>query len=140
MKTITLLAVMAMLLMDFLGSKSSVGGPLTDLLVLFIVMLVVGIYDAWSNSRGPFGWIVSIVMAAIGGLVANMLEGMAMETVLTAVHFQGKLAASQWSYIISAGTAALTVFGSWIAIQVVHGGLAGMISIFANKGNAASGR
>jgi hypothetical protein len=60
-KIIALLAVMAMLLVDVLGSKSSVGGPMTDLLVAFLIMLVVGIYE--SRNCGPLGWIVNIVLA-----------------------------------------------------------------------------
>jgi hypothetical protein len=50
-KTITLLAGAAILLVDVFGSKSSVGGPMTDLLVSFIIMLAVGLYEAWGAAR-----------------------------------------------------------------------------------------
>jgi hypothetical protein len=38
-KIIALLAVVAVFLADVFGSKSSVGGPMTDLLVTFLIML-----------------------------------------------------------------------------------------------------
>jgi hypothetical protein len=65
---------------------------LTDLLVSFIVMLAVGIYESWG--RGPLGWVVNIVLSVIGGLTALSLMSMALETTMTLVHFQGKLATS----------------------------------------------
>ena len=107
---------MAMLLVDLFGSKSSVGGPITDLLVVFIVMLAVGIYEAWSRKRGALGWIVNIVAAVIGGFVAVSLAGMAMETILTQIHFQGRLATSHhpMRYIAEVGMAIFTVLGSWL--------------------------
>ena len=61
MKIIVLLAVAAMLLVNVFASKSSVGGPMTDLLVSFLIMLVVGFYE--SRNRGPVGWVVNIVLA-----------------------------------------------------------------------------
>jgi hypothetical protein len=122
LKIITLLAVMAMLLVDLFGSKSSVGGPITDLLVVFIVMLAVGIYEAWSRKRGALGWIVNIVAAVIGGFVAVSLAGMAMETILTQIRFQGRLATSHhpMRYIAEVGMAIFTVLGSWLTLQIVN--------------------
>jgi uncharacterized membrane protein YeaQ/YmgE (transglycosylase-associated protein family) len=121
-KTITLLAVTAMLLVDVFGSKSSVGGPMTDLLVVFIVMLAVGIYEAWSKKRGPVGWIVNIVASIIGGFVAVSLTATAMESILTEIHFQGKLASSHhpMRYISELAMAIFTILGSWIALQLVN--------------------
>ena len=117
-----LLAVMAMLLVDVFGSKSSVGGPMTDLLVAFLIMLAVGSYESWSGNRGPFGWIVNIVAAIIGGLVAISLMAMALETILTSIHFEGQLATSHhpMRYISEAGMAISTVLGSWITLQIIN--------------------
>lgn len=122
MKTITLFTVIAMLLVDVFGPKSSVGGPMTDLLVVFIAMLAVGIYEAWLKNRGPLGWIVSIVASVIGGFVAVSFAGMVMETILTSIHFQGKLATSQhpMRYISEVGMAMFTVSGSWITLQLIY--------------------
>lgn len=111
---------MAIFLLDVFGSKSSVGGPMTDLLVSFLVMLAVGIYEAWG--RGPPGWIVNILLAVFGGLAGLWLMGMALETIMTAVHFQGKLATSHdpLRYIADVALPVFTVLGSWIAIQIVN--------------------
>ena len=49
-KTIALLAVLAMILQGLIGTTSSVGGPLTIMLILFLAMLAVGIYEACRRS------------------------------------------------------------------------------------------
>jgi hypothetical protein len=122
-KTITLLAVMAILLLELSGAmpKSSVGGPLTITLILLLAMLAVGLYEAWLKKRGALGWIVSIVVAVIGGFVAAIFGSMAMEMILPYLHLEGSLASSQHPllYIFSAGMAILTVLGSWITLQIV---------------------
>ena len=122
MKTIALLAVLAMLLVDVFGSKSSVGGPMTDLMVMFVVMLAVGIFEAWSKDRGPLSWVVNIVAAVLGGCVAVSLVGMAMETLLTQIHFEGRLATSDhpMRYVSEASMAVFTVLGSWITLQLIY--------------------
>ena len=122
MKTIALLAVIAMWLQDLFGTKSSVGGPMTMMLIELLAMLAVGIYDAWSNGRGPFGWIVNIVAAMIGGFAAVALTGEVMETIRALMQIQGSLAKSNHPllYIASAVVAISTVVGSWGAIRMVH--------------------
>jgi hypothetical protein len=136
---IALLAVVAILLADVFGSKSSVGGPMTDLLVSFLVMLAVGLYEAWG--RGPLGWIVSVVLAIVGGLCALNLMSMALETIMTAVQFQGKLATSNHPlrYIADVAMPVCTVLGSWISIEIVNRVVSAMATLFTNKANAASG-
>jgi hypothetical protein len=111
MKTITLLAVLAMLLLQLSGPKSSVGGPLTMMLILFVAMLAVGIHEAWLNKRGALGWIVSIVASVIGGLVAVIFVGMAMEMILPHLDLEGSVASSQHplAYVLNAAMAILTV-------------------------------
>lgn len=122
MKTITLLAVMAMLLQALIGTQSSVGGPLTMLYIVFLTMLAVGLYEAWSKKRGVLGWIVNIVASVIGGFVAVILGSMAMEMILPHLHLEGSLASSGHPllYISSAGMAIVTVLGSWITLQIVN--------------------
>ena len=119
MKIITLLAVLAMLLLSVAMPNSSVGGPLTILLILFLVMLAAG---AWLKKRGVLGWIVNIVAAVIGGFLVVIFAGMAMETILPHLHLEGSLASSQHPllYVLSAAMAILTMFGSWIALQIVN--------------------
>jgi hypothetical protein len=121
-KIITLLAVMAMLLLSVAMPTSSVGGPLTIVLILFLAILAVGVHEAWLKKRGVLGWIVNIVVAVIGGFVAVGLAGMAMETILPHLHLEGSLASSQHPllYISLAAMAILTVLGSWITLQIVN--------------------
>ena len=122
MKTIALIAVMAMLLLSVAMPKSSVGGPLTIMLILFLAMLAVGIHEAWLKKRGGLGWIVNIVVSVIGGFVAVIFAGMAIEMILPHLHLEGSLASSQHPllYVLCAAMAILTVLGSWIPLQIVN--------------------
>ena len=122
MKIIALLAVMAMLLLSVAMPNASVGGPLTIMLILFLVMLAVGIHEAWLKKRGVPGWIVNIVVSVIGGFVAAGVAGMPVETILPHLHLEGSLASSQHPllYVLSAAMAILTVLGSWLPLQIVN--------------------
>ncbi|MGL9617780.1 hypothetical protein QRQ56_07260 [Bradyrhizobium sp. U531] len=122
MKTITLLAVAAMLLLEVFGPTSSVGGSMSFMLVFVIVTLAVPIYEAWSNRRGAIGWIVNLFASIVGGLTAIALVGMAMETILPHLHLEGSLASSQHplKYVVVAVIAILMVAGSWIPLQIVN--------------------
>lgn len=121
-KTIALLSVAALLLVELSGAmpRSSVGGPLTIMLIMLIAMLAVGIHDAWTKKRGPLGWIASIVAAVIGGFVAASLVSLVMDMIRPHLHLNGSLASSQHPllYISLAGMAILTVLGSWITLQI----------------------
>jgi hypothetical protein len=64
MKTIPLLAVMTSLLVDVFGPKSSVGGPMTELLVSFLIMLAADLYKAWG--RGPIAGLFCQNLAHVG--------------------------------------------------------------------------
>ena len=122
MKTIALLAVLAMILQGLLGTTSSVGGPLTIMLILFLTMLAVGIYEAWLNKRGALGWIVNIVASVVGGLVVTIFIGIAMESILPYLHLEGSLASSQHPllYVLLAGMAILTVLGSSVTLRIAN--------------------
>lgn len=61
------------------------------MLVFVAAMLGVAIYEIWSNRRGAIGWIVNIVAAAFGGLLAAALIGMAMDAMLPHLQFEGRL-------------------------------------------------
>jgi len=114
--------VVAMLLQALLGTQSSVGGPMTMLYIVFVTMLAVGLYEAWSNRRGVLGWIVNIVASLIGGFVAVAMGGMVMEMILSNLKLEGALASSGHPllYIGSAGMALLTVLGSWGTLQIIN--------------------
>jgi hypothetical protein len=91
MKAITLLAVIAILLLELSGAmlNSSVGGPLTIMLILFLAMLAVGFHEAWLKKRGALGWIVSIVASVIGGFLAVNFGSTAMEMILPRLDLKG---------------------------------------------------
>ena len=122
MRTITLLAVAAILLLEVFGPRSSVGGSMGFMLVFFVVILAVAIYEAWSNGRGAIGWIVNIVASVVGGLTAIALIGMALETILPYLHLEGSLASSQHplKYVVVTVIAILMVLGSWIPLRIVN--------------------
>ncbi|MBR0950872.1 hypothetical protein [Bradyrhizobium canariense] len=122
MKTITLLAVAAMLLVEIFGPKASVGGSMSFVLVFVLVVLAVAIYEAWSNKRGAIGWIVNLFVSVFGGLVAIALIGMAMEAMLPHLHLEGSLASSQHplKYILVAAIAICMVLGSWVPLWAVN--------------------
>jgi uncharacterized membrane protein YeaQ/YmgE (transglycosylase-associated protein family) len=121
-KTIALLSVAALLLVELSGAmpRSSVGGPLTIMLIMLIAMLAVGIHEAWTKKRGPLGWIASIVASVIGGFVAASLVSLVMDMIRPHLHLNGSLVSSQHPllYISLAGMAILTVLGSWITLQI----------------------
>jgi len=73
-KTIALLAVVAIVLLDVFGSKSSVGGPMADLMVSFLIMQAGGVYE--TRESDPAGWVVNVVLAFIGGLAGLWLTTM----------------------------------------------------------------
>jgi hypothetical protein len=130
LKTITLFAVLAIAVADLFGSKSSVGGPMTDLLISFGVMLAVGIYEAWG--RGPVGWLVCTVLAVVGGVASLCLMSLALEATISALHFQGRLATASHPlrYIPDVALPIATVAGSWLAIRIAQKAFA----MIANSG------
>lgn len=121
MKTILFLTVAATLAASA-TSKSSVGGPLTELLILVVAMWAVGVHEAWSKRLGFLGWVASIVLSFVGGSAGIAIGNMAMESTLSLLHFEGSLAKSDSPllYILSIVMALLTVFGSWGAIQSLN--------------------
>jgi hypothetical protein len=123
MRTITLIAVITILLLDLSDAlpKSSVGGPMAMLMIFFLAVLAPGLYEAWSQKRGMLGWIVSIVASVVGGFLGTVVASVILGTVLSYLNLGVPLAASQHPlrYIASAGTMLLAMLGSWIALQIV---------------------
>ena len=95
---------------------------LTLLLVFVAVLLAVAIYEAWSNRRGAVGWIVNVVAAAFGGLLAVAFIGMGMDATLPYLQFEGSLASSQnpLEYVVVALIAIVMVLGSWIPLRILN--------------------
>lgn len=120
MKIIALLAVTAIFLVDMFGSKSSVGGPMTYLLVSLVAILAVGLHQGWG--RGPVGWVVNVVLALIGGVAALSLAGTGLEMAMSALHFEGRLATSDHPlrYLADVAIPIATTSGAWLATQVAR--------------------
>ena len=123
MKYIALIAVIAILLLEISGAipRSSVGGPMTIALVFFIAAVAVGIHEAWSNKRGVLGWIVSIVVALVGGLVGASLGSMVLETIQGLLNLEGALAETRHPllYVSLVGMMLFALLGSWLALRIV---------------------
>lgn len=124
MRTITLLAVIAILLLEFSGAipKSSVGGPLTLMLIFLLAMLAAGLHEAWSKKRGVLGWIVSIVASVVGGFSGAVFGSTVMEMILSLLQLEGSLMATRHPllYVSLAGMMILTLLGSQIALRIVN--------------------
>ncbi len=123
MRTITLIAVIAILLLELSDAlpKSSVGGPMAMMMIVFLAVLALGLYEAWSQKRGVLGWVVSIVAAVVGGFLGAAVASTILGTMLSYLNLGGPLAASQHPlrYIASAGMMLLAMLGAWIALQVM---------------------
>jgi hypothetical protein len=119
-KTITLFTVAAILLMHLFGSKSSVGSPMNDLLLVFAVMLAVGIYEA--RGRGPVGWLVYSFLAFIGGSIALCLTSLALEATVSALHTQGRFAtlAQPLRHIADVVMPLAAVLGAWLPLRLMN--------------------
>jgi hypothetical protein len=122
MKMIALLAVIAMLLVDIFGPKSSVGGSMTMGAVVILIILVVGIYEAASNKRGVLGWIVNIVAVVVGGFIAINIIGLLIDLIIPLLHLDTSLAKSDHpiKYVLTAGIAILVVLGTWAPLLIIN--------------------
>lgn len=128
MKYITLIAVLAIILIQWSGAVplSSVGGSMTLALVFLVAALTVGIHDAWSQKRGVLGWIVSLVAALAGFVVTAILGGTLMDMVMGVaapyLNLQGSLAETRHPllYVMSAAMMLLVLLGTWLALRLVN--------------------
>lgn len=128
MKIITLVAVIAVVLIQFSGvvPLSSVGGAMTMSAIFLAAALAVGIHDAWTNRRGVLGWIGSVVTALFGAIVAGLAGGSLMDffmgVIAPLIDLQGSLAETRHPllYITAAAMMLLILFGSWLALRLVN--------------------
>lgn len=128
MKLIALAAVVGVILLQLLATvpHSSVGGPMMLVFAFMLAALAAGIHEAWTMKRGVMGWIVSIVAALAGAIVAGLVGGSLVDTVMgvaaQALDLQGSLAETKHPllYVLSAAMMLLMLFGSWLALQIVN--------------------
>jgi len=118
---IAVFGVTAILLLQATGMipLASVGGPLTIGAVILGITLAVGIHEAWTRRRGPFGWLVNLVVATIGGLLGAQLGGFA---VAMSLPYTGSLAAAGGVVFAVALVASVlcAIAGAWVAIELVN--------------------
>ncbi len=123
MRIIAPAAVAAVVLIDVLGGipASSVGGPLILLLISVIAMLAVGVHEVWASRRGVGGWILSIILALVGGIGGAFAASIILEAILPYLHLEGLLATSRhpMRYLSTAGMMLPVLAGSWGALQSV---------------------
>ena len=125
MTYIVLIAVIGILLLQWSGSipLSSVGGPMTIALAVFVAALAVGIHEAWTRKRGVLGWIVNIVVSLVGVFVAAQFAGLVMVIILSPfVDGASSLAAAGGPLmsVALAGQMVITLLGVWGALWVVN--------------------
>ncbi|WP_296578840.1 hypothetical protein [Phreatobacter sp.] len=118
---IAVFGVTAILLLQATGMipLASVGGPLTIGAVILGIILAVGIHEAWTRRRGPFGWLVNLLVATIGGLLGAQLGGFAAAMSLP---YTGSLAAAGGVVFAVALVASVlcAIAGAWAAIELVN--------------------
>ncbi len=87
------IAVAAVLLLVALAGslRGAAGGAMTIAVLMLAVAVAVGGREAWLSRRGPLGWIVSLVVALLGGFVALTLAGGVIELLLESVGGGGSL-------------------------------------------------
>ena len=123
MRTIIAIAVIAMVLIEASDAlpKSSVGGPMTMMMIVLLAVVILGLYDAWSQRRGVLGWIASIFAAVVGGFLGAAVASGILGTILSYLNLGVPLVETQHPvrYIASAGMMLLAMLGAWLALQLV---------------------
>lgn len=124
MKIIAILSMLAVSLVVALDliPKGSVGGAMTFALLFILASLIVGIYEAWGNGRGVLGWIVSIIVAGIGGMIGAAAGALVLETVLTLLAPEGSLMqiGGPLLYLSVNAQMLFTLLGAWLGLGIVN--------------------
>lgn len=124
MKYIAPLAVASIIVLHWVDAfpHSSVGGSMMIALAFLVAALVVGLHEAWSHKRGVFGWIVSMVIAVIGAIVATMLGASVFDVILPHFKIEGSLTATRHPllYVMAAAMMLMSLFGAWCALRLVN--------------------
>jgi drug/metabolite transporter (DMT)-like permease len=123
MKIILPVAVVAVLLLVLSGtlSKLSVVDRLPLLLGLFLsAAIAVGVQDAWSLKRRVLGWIVSLALAVVGGLIGNQVGGILMSLPFVFIPEPPALSGMLGLLFFSVGGMLATLFGASLALRLVR--------------------
>ncbi|MDX2309365.1 MAG: hypothetical protein NW216_14085 [Hyphomicrobium sp.] len=121
---ITLIALLVVTLLPLSGllSQGSVGSAMTIAAVHLAAAIVVGLYEAWSKGRGVLGWIVSVVVAFVGGLAGAWGGMMVIEQAIMFLKVEGSLAKSGHPllYVMLNAQMLLTIAGASIVLWIVN--------------------
>ncbi len=125
MAYIVLIAVTGVLLLQRSGliPLDGVGGALVIAAAVILGVLVIAIYEAWTNRRGVLGWIVNIIVSFAAALLVAPLAGGAMVALLLPFMDGASSLAEAGGARMSialAGQTALTLAGSWGALWLVN--------------------
>jgi len=81
------------------------------MMALFGVVVVIGLYEAWSKKRGIVGWIVSVLIAIMGGAATmSLCVGIGDAMVR-------KWPQSSAGELFLAITPVLLLIGAWLALR-----------------------
>jgi hypothetical protein len=124
MKYIVPIAVVGILMLNASGAipLSGVGGAMTVGLALLLAAPAVGIYEAWTQRRGVFGWIGNIVVSLAGALLIAPVGGMVLALLLTPFADGSSLAATGGPVmsVALAGMMVVVLLGAWGALWFVN--------------------
>lgn len=125
MAYIIAIAVIGILLLQWSGAipMDSVGGALVIAAAVLAGALAVALYEAWSRKRGVLGWIVNILVACAGMLLAAPLGGAVMAMLLAPLmDGASSLAAAGGApmALALAGQMVIALLGSWGALALVN--------------------
>ncbi len=104
------------------NDMGSVGGPMALFFIFLIAAPCLGLYEAWTKKRGPFSWIVNIVVSLIGGICGILLASMVNEAMIMLVQPEGALVVTRHP-LLYAGLACMVgglLLGSWTALRIVN--------------------
>lgn len=124
MKVIAALAIVGILLLQISGAipVASVGGPVVIGSSYFAAGLAVGVHEAWTNRRGPLGWIVNLLLTFLGVLLAAPIGGAALAMLLTPLS-GGRSLAAQGGPLMAlalAGGMAVALASAWGVLWLVN--------------------
>lgn len=115
MKLITVIALAGILLLQVTHAipQSSVGGPMVVAAAFLAAALAVAAHEAWTERRGPLGWVLNGAIALVAMFFAAQAGGMAMVVLLAPFTDQSSLAASGSGVMATAlaGAMAITLLG-----------------------------
>lgn len=125
MKIIAVVAMLGVSAIVALGliPQGSVGGSMAIAGVFLIAALTVGIYEAWGNRRGVLGWIVSLIVAFIGGLIGAAAGAFLLESaIMLLAPVAGSLMqnAGPLLYVGINAQMLVTLAGAWLALGIVN--------------------